>query len=358
MAENNYPIPENPVFNMNIRALQDSDPASASTIFNPLIERLIENLCALKLLLDGKVGADGMQEALTGINNSLSEINTALAGKAAANHGHNAATAQAAGFMAAADKAKLDGIAAKATANTASGATPKALGTATPGSLAGFSRGDHVHPKPSPADIGAVPTSRLICGQSLASNITLNASHVGAVPANNGKAATAGTADTAKACSGNAATATKLQTARNISVNVGSNIGSNFDGSGSITPGVFGILSVANGGTGANSAAGARTALGITNVYIASGTFTQDTFTSYTITIGFLAKLFIVVYKTKYNSAETLALWNVPIINPTSGAYVCNLYNTTDGAHTVTFNTNNIVFNKLSRGTYLWLAIG
>ena len=93
-------------------------------------------------------------------------------------------------------------------------------------------------------------------------------------------------------------------------------------------------------------------------MYIASGTFTQDTFTSYTITIGFLAKLFIVVYKTKYNSAETLALWNVPIINPTSGAYVCNLYNTTDGEHTVTFNTNNIVFNKLSRGTYLWLAIG
>ena len=59
-----------------------------------------------------------MQEALTGINNSLSEINTALAGKAAANHGHNAVTAQAAGFMAAADKAKLDGVAAGATATT------------------------------------------------------------------------------------------------------------------------------------------------------------------------------------------------------------------------------------------------
>jgi hypothetical protein len=170
VAENNYPIPENPVFNMNIRALQDSDPASASTIFNPLIERLIENLCALKLLLDGKVGADGMQEALTGINNSLSEINTALAGKAAANHGHNAATAQAAGFMAAADKAKLDEVAAGATANTASGATPKALGTATPGSLAGFSRGDHVHPKPSPADIGAAAANHAHSGYAGASH--------------------------------------------------------------------------------------------------------------------------------------------------------------------------------------------
>ncbi len=170
MAENNYPIPENPVFNMNIRALQDSDPASASAIFNPLIERLIENLCALKLLLDGKVGADGMQEALTGINNSLSEINTALAGKAAANHGHNAATAQAAGFMAAADKAKLDGIAAKATANTASTTTPKALGTASAGSEAGFSRGDHVHPKPSPADIGAAAASHSHSGYAGASH--------------------------------------------------------------------------------------------------------------------------------------------------------------------------------------------
>ena len=346
MAENNYPIPENPVFNMNIRALQDSDPASASTIFNPLIERLIENLCALKLLLDGKVGADGMQEALTGINNSLSEINTALAGKAAANHGHNAATAKAAGFMAAADKAKLDGIAAKATANAASTTTPKALGTASAGSEAGYSRGDHVHPKPSPADIGAAAASH-----------SHTAAQVGAF-ASNGKAATAGTADTAKACSGNAATATKLATARSIRTNLASGSAVNFDGSANIAPGVTGVLPIANGGTGANSAAGARTALGITNVYIASGTFTQDTFTSYTITIGFLAKLFIVVYKTKYNSAETLALWNVPIINPTSGAYVCNLYNTTDGEHTVTFNTNNIVFNKLSRGTYLWLAIG
>ena len=33
---------------------------------------------------------------------------------------------------------------------------PAALGTASPGSSANYSRGDHVHPKPTAADIGAI----------------------------------------------------------------------------------------------------------------------------------------------------------------------------------------------------------
>ena len=33
---------------------------------------------------------------------------------------------------------------------------PAALGTASPGSSANYSRGDHVHPKPSASDIGAI----------------------------------------------------------------------------------------------------------------------------------------------------------------------------------------------------------
>lgn len=44
-------------------------------------------------------------------------LQTAIDGKAAASHGHDAATTSAAGFMAAADKSKLDGIASGATAN-------------------------------------------------------------------------------------------------------------------------------------------------------------------------------------------------------------------------------------------------
>lgn len=57
MADTNYPIPEQPVYNPNIRALQDSDPARASTIFNPLFERLIENTHAVKKVADAAQAA-------------------------------------------------------------------------------------------------------------------------------------------------------------------------------------------------------------------------------------------------------------------------------------------------------------
>lgn len=50
------------------------------------------------------------------------------------------------GLMSASDKSKLDGIAAGATANSASATTPKAAGTASVGSETAYARGDHVHP--------------------------------------------------------------------------------------------------------------------------------------------------------------------------------------------------------------------
>ena len=62
--------------------------------------------------------------------------------------------------------------------------------------------------------------------------------------------------------SGNAGTATKLQTARTITVNLASVTGASFDGSANVTPGVTGVLPIANGGTGADTAAEALTALG------------------------------------------------------------------------------------------------
>lgn len=45
----NYPIPENPEYLTEIRALEDSDPARATTIFNPLFEVIINNIHYTKL---------------------------------------------------------------------------------------------------------------------------------------------------------------------------------------------------------------------------------------------------------------------------------------------------------------------
>lgn len=55
---------------------------------------------------------------------------------------------------------------------------------------------------------------------------------------------------------GNAATATKLQTARGVQTNLASAVASAFDGTAAITPGVTGTLAVANGGTGVTTSTG------------------------------------------------------------------------------------------------------
>lgn len=61
---------------------------------------------------------------------------------------------------------------------------------------------------------------------------------------------------------GNAATATVLATPRTIQTNLASTTAVSFNGSADITPGVTGVLPVANGGTGASTAPTARTNLG------------------------------------------------------------------------------------------------
>lgn len=71
---------------------------------------------------------------------------------------------------------------------------------------------------------------------------------------------------------GNANTATKLETARTITANLASSTAGRFDGSANITVGVTGTLPIANGGTGATTAAAARTALGCAPAYTYSTT--------------------------------------------------------------------------------------
>ena len=71
---------------------------------------------------------------------------------------------------------------------------------------------------------------------------------------------------------GNSATATKLATARTITANLASSTAGSFNGSANITVGVTGTLPIANGGTGATTAAAARTALGCAPAYTYSTT--------------------------------------------------------------------------------------
>lgn len=59
MPEEMYAIPAKPQYSENIRRLQDDDPASASQIFNPLFERLIENIASVKRQADGAATLDG-----------------------------------------------------------------------------------------------------------------------------------------------------------------------------------------------------------------------------------------------------------------------------------------------------------
>lgn len=48
-------------------------------------------------------------------------------------------------------------------------------------------------------------------------------------------------------------TATKLKTARTVTTNLASTASATFDGTANITPGVYGVLPVANGGTGSST---------------------------------------------------------------------------------------------------------
>lgn len=62
---------------------------------------------------------------------------------------------------------------------------------------------------------------------------------------------------------GKSSSTAKLATARTIQTNLGSTSTASFDGSANVTPGVTGTLAIGNGGTGATTAANARTNLSV-----------------------------------------------------------------------------------------------
>ena len=127
--------------------------------------------------------------------------------------------------------------------------------------------------------------------------------------------------------SGNAGTATKLQTARTVQVDLASTKGVSFDGSADVTPGVKGILPVANGGTG-NSTGNAPSATKATQD--ASGNVITSTYAT----------------KAEMNTVKTTADNALPKSGGTmTGPINMNGQNVT--------GMNHVVF---SNGAELWVA--
>lgn len=87
---------------------------------------------------------------------------------------YDEATTSDAGLMSAADKTKLNGIAAKATANSAYTNTPAMNGTGSAGTNANYSRGDHVHP----TDTSRAPTSHASAQTTYGTGTSTNYGHV------------------------------------------------------------------------------------------------------------------------------------------------------------------------------------
>ena len=128
MQRPNYKIPTNPVYNPDIPALLDSDPASATNTFNPPIQKLVDNTQAVHDLAMKNAGTTKTLElhntdpnAHADLFNQLSQSNQQLQSHIGAGGiAHASAVADGeAGFMTGADKSKLDGIPANADANPA-----------------------------------------------------------------------------------------------------------------------------------------------------------------------------------------------------------------------------------------------
>jgi F5/8 type C domain/Phage tail repeat like len=93
----------------------------------------IAQVTGLQTALDSKPSTDAVAALVV-------SLHTEIDSKAAAEHGHGAATSSAAGFMSAADKAKLDSL------SNSGGASTIAQVTGLTDALAGKAASDHTHP--------------------------------------------------------------------------------------------------------------------------------------------------------------------------------------------------------------------
>lgn len=113
---------------------------------------------------------------------------------------------------------------------------------------------------------------------------------------------------------GNASSATKLQTARTIQTNLASGAAASFNGTANVTPGVTGILPISSGGTGATSLSGIADAVipylsGISK--ISAGSYVGTDSTTIGLACTFPLKFGIIMGRT---SSSTLNAQNLPIV--------------------------------------------
>lgn len=136
---------------------------------------------------------------------------------------------------------------------------------------------------------------------------------------------------------GSATSAVQLATARTIQTNLGSTSAASFNGTANVTPGVTGILPIANGGTGANTAAAAKSKLGLGNV---DNTADSAKSVKYATTAGSAPASDVYSWakqstKPTYTASEVGAL-------PLSGGTASGNIVVTDGTYTTTLAADSV----------------
>lgn len=194
MADEKYTIPDNPQYKISdIRKLQDTDPASATQTFNPVIEPILESV---EYLNQNKAGLDENGKVP---ENQLPEMD----------------------YVPTNEKGKPSGVATLGADGKVPSAQLPSMNFDAAGAAATVQQNlnSHTGNKSNPHGV--------------------TAAQVGALPAN-----------------GTAAAANKLATPRAFRTDLGSTAAPDFDGTKNVTPGVTGVLPVANGGTGVTSLKG------------------------------------------------------------------------------------------------------
>lgn len=92
MAETYYHIPDKPVYNSKVRELQNSDSANAQETFNPLIQRILENIAAVKELADSALKLAEPRRIGNASFDGTEDISLEQMGAAASGHTHPAQT--------------------------------------------------------------------------------------------------------------------------------------------------------------------------------------------------------------------------------------------------------------------------